>query len=130
LHLRFHGYSSGQWTDAAVRRYVRDAGDQLTRLHKLTRADCTTRNRRKAAALRASYDSLEDRIAVLSEEEELRSIRPDLDGNDIMELLGIGPGRDVGDAYKFLLERRLDRGPVEPDEAKAELLQWWDDRNS
>ena len=130
LHLRFHGYSSGQWTDAAVRRYVRDAGDQLTRLHKLTRADCTTRNRRKAAALRASYDNLEDRIAVLSEEEELRSIRPDLDGNEIMELLGIGPGRDVGDAYKFLLERRLDRGPVEPDEAKAELLQWWDDRNS
>ncbi|MGA9146222.1 MAG: CCA tRNA nucleotidyltransferase, partial [Candidatus Nanopelagicales bacterium] len=129
LHLRFHGYSSGQWTDAAVRRYVRDAGDELTRLHKLTRADCTTRNRRKAAALRASYDSLEDRIAVLSEEEELRSVRPDLDGNEIMELLGIGPGRDVGDAYKYLLERRLDRGPVEPEEAKSELLHWWESRN-
>ena len=129
LHLRFHGYSSGQWTDAAVRRYVRDADDELTRLHKLTRADCTTRNRRKAAALRASYDSLEDRIAVLSEEEELRSVRPDLDGNEIMELLGIGPGRDVGDAYKYLLERRLDRGPVEPEEAKSELLRWWESRN-
>lgn len=128
LHLRFHGYSSGQWTDAAVRRYVRDAGDQLTRLHKLTRADCTTRNRRKAAALRASYDNLEERIAVLSEEEELRSVRPDLDGNQIMELLGIGPGRDVGDAYKFLLERRLDRGPVEQDVAIAELLEWWSQR--
>jgi poly(A) polymerase len=129
LHLRFHGYSSGQWTDAAVRRYVRDAGDELTRLHKLTRADCTTRNRRKAAALRASYDNLEDRIAVLSEEEELRAVRPDLDGNEIMELLGIGPGRNVGDAYKYLLERRLDRGPVEPEEAKSELLRWWESRN-
>ncbi len=130
LHLRFHGYSTGQWTDSAVRRYVRDADGELTRLHKLTRADCTTRNRRKAAALRASYDSLEARIAVLSEEEELRSVRPDLDGNQIMELLGIGPGRDVGDAYKFLLERRLDRGPVEPDVAEAELRAWWEERTS
>ena len=128
LHLRFHGYSSGQWTDAAVRRYVRDAGDELSRLHKLTRADCTTRNRRKAAALAASYDNLEARIAVLSEEEELKSIRPDLDGTQIMEILGIEPGREVGEAYKFLLERRLDRGPATPDVATAELRQWWSER--
>lgn len=128
LHLRFHGYSSGQWTDAAVRRYVRDAGDELTRLHKLTRADCTTRNRRKAAALAASYDNLEARIVVLSEEEELKSIRPDLDGTQIMEILGIAPGREVGEAYKFLLERRLDRGPATPEEATAELHQWWSER--
>ncbi len=130
LHLRFHGYSGGQWTDAAVRRYVRDADDELIRLHKLTRADCTTRNRRKAAALAASYDNLEARIAVLSEEEELRSVRPDLDGNDIMELLGIGPGRDVGEAYKFLLERRLDRGPVDRETAVTELRDWWSLRAS
>lgn len=125
LHLRFHGYSGGQWTDSAVRRYVRDAGDQLTRLHKLTRADCTTRNQRKAAALRAAYDNLEARIAVLAEEEELDAMRPDLDGNQIMEILGIGPGREVGQAYKFLLERRLDRGPVSADVAEAELREWW-----
>lgn len=129
LHLRFHGYSSGQWTDAAVRRYVRDAGDQLTRLHKLTRADCTTRNRRKAAALAASYDNLEARIEVLSQEEELKSVRPDLDGTQIMEILGIAPGREVGEAYKFLLERRLDRGPVSQDVAIAELRQWWSERS-
>lgn len=128
LHLRFHGYSTGQWTDSAVRRYVRDADGELTRLHKLTRADCTTRNRRKAAALRTSYDNLEERISVLSEEEELRAVRPDLDGNQIMELLGIGPGRDVGDAYKFLLERRLDRGPADPEVAIAELRGWWEER--
>lgn len=128
LHLRFHGYSSGEWTDSAVRRYVRDAGDELTRLHKLTRADCTTRNRRKAAALRASYDSLEVRIAELSKEEELQSVRPDLDGTAIMEILGIGPGREVGEAYKFLLNRRLDRGPVPPAEAEAELRTWWTTR--
>ncbi len=125
LHLRFHGYSGGQWTDSAVRRYVRDAGDQLPRLHKLTRADCTTRNRRKAAALAASYDSLESRIAELSAQEELNSIRPDLDGNAIMAILDVSPGRDVGAAYKFLLERRLDRGPVSPDVAAAELRAWW-----
>lgn len=128
LHLRFHGYSTGQWTDSAVRRYVRDADGELTRLHKLTRADCTTRNRRKAAALRTSYDNLEERISVLSEEEELRAVRPDLDGNQIMELLGIGPGRDVGDAYKFLLERRLDRGPADPEVAITELRGWWEER--
>ncbi|NQU36294.1 MAG: CCA tRNA nucleotidyltransferase [Actinobacteria bacterium] len=129
LHLRFHGYSSGQWTDAAVRRYVRDAGDELTRLHKLTRADSTTRNQRKAAALQASYDSLEARIAVLSEEEEMKAVRPDLDGQQIMAILGISPGREVGVAYKYLLERRLDRGPVDEATAEAELREWWDQRS-
>ncbi len=128
LHLRFHGYGGGNWTDSAVRRYVRDAGDQLTRLHKLTRADSTTRNRRKAAALQATYDELEQRISILAEVEEMQAVRPDLDGNRIMELLGIGPGREVGQAYKFLLERRLDRGPVEPDVAEEELLAWWSQR--
>jgi poly(A) polymerase len=125
LHLRFHGYGMGEWTDSAVRRYVRDAGDQLTRLHKLTRADCTTRNPRKAAALRRSYDDLEDRIAVLAQAEELAAIRPDLDGNQIMAILGIPPGRAVGRAYSWLLERRLDVGPLGPDRAEAELRAWW-----
>jgi poly(A) polymerase len=109
LHLRFHGYGSGEWTDAAVRRYVRDAGDQLERLHILTRADCTTRNRRKAERLSRTYDELEARIAHLAEQEELDSIRPDLDGNQIMQILGIGAGREVGEAYKFLLELRTAR---------------------
>jgi poly(A) polymerase len=125
LHLRFHGYGSGEWTDSAVRRYVRDAGDQLERLHILTRADCTTRNQRKADRLRRTYDSLEERIARLSEEEELASIRPDLDGNQIMTILGIGPGREVGDAYKFLLELRMDEGPRSPEDAEAALRAWW-----
>jgi poly(A) polymerase len=125
LHLRFHGYGSGEWTDSAVRRYVRDAGDQLERLHVLTRADCTTRNRAKADRLRRTYDDLETRIARLREQEELDAIRPDLDGNQIMELLGIPPGRDVGEAYKFLLELRLDHGPMSQDAAKAALLEWW-----
>jgi poly(A) polymerase len=128
LHLRFHGYGSGEWTDSAVRRYVRDAGDQLARLHVLTRADCTTRNQRKADRLRRTYDDLEARIARLSEEEELASLRPDLDGNQIMEVLGIGPGRDVGEAYKFLLELRLDNGPMAEDDAKAALTAWWSAR--
>ncbi len=123
-HLRFHGYGSGEWTDSAVRRYVRDAGDQLERLHVLTRADCTTRNRRKAERLRRTYDELEERIERLSEEEELASIRPDLDGNQIMGILGIGPGREVGEAYRHLLELRLDRGPMDEDEATAALLEW------
>jgi poly(A) polymerase len=123
-HLRFHGYGSGEWTDSAVRRYVRDAGDQLDRLHVLTRADCTTRNKRKADALRRTYDELEERITRLSEAEELASIRPDLDGNQIMEILGIGPGRTVGLAYRHLLELRLDRGPMTEEEAKAALLEW------
>jgi poly(A) polymerase len=124
LHLRFHGYGSGEWTDSAVRRYVRDAGDQLDRLHVLTRADCTTRNQRKAERLRRTYDDLETRIARLSEEEELASIRPDLDGNQIMEILGIGPGPEVGKAYRHLLELRLDHGPMGYEEAKAALLAW------
>jgi poly(A) polymerase len=125
LHLRFHGYGEGQWTDSAVRRYVRDAGDQLERLHVLTRADCTTRNQRKAERLRRAYDDLEDRIERLSAEEELASIRPDLDGGQIMEILSIPPGRDVGAAYRFLLELRLDEGPQSYDEVKAALLAWW-----
>src|SRR5690606_4084669 len=115
LHLRFHGYGSGEWTDSAVRRYVRDAGEGLDRLHIPPRADRTTRNARKAARLRRTYDDLEARIAKLSEEEELASIRPDLDGTQIMEILGIGPGREVGAAYKFLLELRMDDGPQSPE---------------
>jgi poly(A) polymerase len=125
LHLRFHGYGSGEWTDSAVRRYVRDADDQLERLHVLTRADCTTRNRRKAERLRRTYDALEERIARLSEEEELKAIRPDLDGNQIMEILGIGPGREVGEAYRFLLDLRMEEGTHTPDEARTALLAWW-----
>jgi poly(A) polymerase len=125
LHLRFHGYGSGEWTDSAVRRYVRDAGDQLAQLHKLTRADCTTRNPRKAAALRRTYDSLEHRIGELAEAEELASLRPDLDGNQIMAILGIGPGREVGEAYRWLLERRLDEGPLGGERAEQELRAWW-----
>ncbi len=124
LHLRFHGYGSGEWTDSAVRRYVRDAGDQLERLHILTRADCTTRNARKAARLQRTYDTLEERIAVLAEQEELQSIRPDLDGNQIMEILGIGPGPEIGKAYKFLLELRLENGPMSEDDAAAALGAW------
>jgi poly(A) polymerase len=125
LHLRFHGYGDGEWTDSAVRRYVRDAGDQLERLHVLTRADCTTRNRRKADRLRRTYDQLEERIARLSEQEELASIRPDLDGNQIMEILGIGPGREVGEAYRFLLELRMEEGPQSPEDAERALRGWW-----
>jgi poly(A) polymerase len=125
LHLRFHGYGRGEWTDSAVRRYVTDAGDLLPRLHKLVRSDCTTRNRRRAAALSATYDSLEQRIAELSEAEDLARVRPDLDGNAIMEILGIGPGREVGEAWRFLKDLRLERGPLDPDEAEAELRAWW-----
>lgn len=125
LHLRFHGYASGEWTDSAVRRYVRDAGDQIHRLHKLTRADCTTRNRRKADALRHTYDSLEARIAVLEAQEELNSIRPDLDGEQIMEILGLTPSPQVGKAYKYLLEYRLDNGPMSYDQAVEVLRTWW-----
>lgn len=124
LHLRFHGYGEGQWTDSAVRRYVRDAGDLLPWLHVLTRADCTTRNQRKADRLRRSYDDLEERIARLSEQEELASIRPDLDGNQIMEILGIPAGPLVGTAYQYLLELRLDRGPMSYDEAREALVAW------
>ncbi|WP_329034045.1 CCA tRNA nucleotidyltransferase [Streptomyces sp. NBC_01725] len=129
LHLRFHGYGTGEWTDSAVRRYVRDAGPLLDRLHKLTRSDCTTRNKRKAMALSRAYDGLEERIAQLQEQEELDSIRPDLDGNQIMETLGVGPGPVIGAAYKFLLELRLESGPMGRDEAVSALKEWWASQN-
>ncbi|TLQ44867.1 CCA tRNA nucleotidyltransferase [Streptomyces marianii] len=125
LHLRFHGYGTGEWTDSAVRRYVRDAGPLLERLHKLTRSDCTTRNKRKASALSRTYDGLEERIAQLQEQEELDAIRPDLDGNQIMEILGVGPGPVIGKAYAFLLELRLENGPMVHDDAVAALKEWW-----
>lgn len=125
LHLRFHGYGKGQWTDSAVRRYVTDAGELLPRLHKLVRADCTTRNKRRAAALRATYDELEVRIARLQEQEDLDRVRPDLDGNAIMELLGLPPGPEVGRAWRYLKELRLDRGPMTRTEAEAALQEWW-----
>ncbi|MCS5723175.1 CCA tRNA nucleotidyltransferase [Herbiconiux sp. CPCC 203407] len=125
LHLRFFGYTDGAWTDSAVRRYVRDAGDQLERLHILTRADVTTRNRRKADQLAFAYDDLEDRIATLAAQEEIDSVRPDLDGEQIMRILGIAPGREVGQARAFLLELRLDEGPLPPEEATERLLAWW-----
>ena len=124
LHLRFYGYGRGEWRDSAVRRYVTDAGDLLPRLHKLTRSDCTTRNKRKAAALSADYDALEERIARLQAEEDLNRVRPDLDGNAIMELLDIPPGPIVGQAWKFLKDLRLERGPLPHDEAVAELMTW------
>ncbi len=130
LHLRFHGYGEGKWTDSAVRRYVTDAGPLLSRLHKLVRADCTTRNRRRAARLQANYDSLEARIAELAAQEDLQRVRPDLDGNEIMELLGIPPGPQVGEAWKYLKELRLDRGPLTRDEAIAELMTWWRSRGN
>jgi poly(A) polymerase len=129
LHLRFHGYGDGEWTDSAVRRYVRDAGELLTHLHVLTRADCTTRNARKAARLAATYDSLEARIEVLMEQEELSKIRPDLDGAEVMQLLGIKPGADVGRALDFLMELRMDQGPLGKEKATELLLQWWATRN-
>ncbi|MGY0060032.1 CCA tRNA nucleotidyltransferase [Streptomyces sp. LZ34] len=125
LHLRFHGYGTGEWTDSAVRRYVRDAGPLLERLHKLTRSDCTTRNKRKAGALSRAYDGLEERIARLQQQEQLDAIRPDLDGNEIMKILGIGPGPQVGKAYKHLLELRLEHGPMERDAAVTALQDWW-----
>jgi poly(A) polymerase len=124
LHLRFHGFGTGEWTDSAVRRYVTDAGPLLTRLHALTRADCTTRNKAKAERLARNYDVLEQRIADLAEEEELARIRPDLDGNEIMTLLGISPGPAVGRAYKHLLDLRMEHGPLGKDRAVQELLGW------
>lgn len=124
LHLRFHGYGRGEWTDSAVRRYVTDAGPLLSRLHKLVRADCTTRNRRKALALQRTYDELEVRIARIAAEEDLARVRPDLDGNEIMRLLGLEPGPLVGQAWKHLKELRLERGPLEHEEAVEELLRW------
>jgi poly(A) polymerase len=124
LHLRFYGYGRGEWTDSAVRRYVTDAGPLLSRLHALTRSDVTTRNKRKAAQLAADYDALEERIARIAAEEDLARVRPDLDGNAIMELLGLPPGPLVGEAWRYLKELRLDRGPLDHDEAVQELLQW------
>jgi len=130
LHLRFHGYGDGAWTDSAVRRYVTDAGPLLERLHRLTRADCTTRNKRKAARLSGAYDDLEARIAELREQEELAAIRPDLDGEQIMEILGLRPGPEVGQAYRFLMELRLEAGPLGPEAAREELLRWWRSRTT
>jgi poly(A) polymerase len=124
LHLRFYGYGRGEWTDSAVRRYVTDAGPLLPRLHKLTRSDVTTRNKRKAANLAADYDALEERISRIEAEEDLARVRPDLDGNAIMELLGVPPGPIVGQAWRYLKELRLDRGPLTHDEAEAELFKW------
>jgi poly(A) polymerase len=125
LHLRFHGYGDGKWTDSAVRRYVRDAEEQLIRLHKLTRADCTTRNDAKAEKLRNAYNDLEQRIVELSKQEELKSMRPELDGAEIMKVLGIKPGPEVGKAYQFLLDLRLDKGIIGIDKATEELKTWW-----
>ncbi len=129
LHLRFHGYGSGEWTDSAVRRYVRDAGPLLTHLHLLTRADCTTRNKKKAESLAKTYDQLEERIALLMEQEELDKIRPDLSGEEIMQILAIKPSPTVGKAYDFLLELRLEKGPIGKEAATAELLTWWKGQN-
>ena len=128
LHLRFHGYGDGAWTDSAVRRYVTDAGPLLPKLHKLVRADCTTRNKRRAARLQANYDNLETRIAELAAKEDLQRVRPDLDGNEIMQLLGIPAGPEVGEAWRYLKELRLERGPLSKQEATAELLAWWNAR--
>jgi len=128
LHLRFHGYGDGEWTDSAVRRYVRDAGELLTHLHVLTRADCTTRNKRKAESLALTYQSLEERIDELMEKEELSKIRPDLDGEEVMGLLQLKPSRAVGDAMDFLLELRLERGPLGAGLAEIELMKWWETR--
>lgn len=128
LHMRFHGYGqsgSSEWTDSAVRRYVSDAGPLLPRLHLLVRADCTTRNEKKARRLQRTYDSLEQRIAELREKEDLEAVRPALDGNAIMEVLGLAPGPEVGKAWAYLKELRLDRGPMDRDEAEEELKKWW-----
>ena len=124
LHLRFHGFTSGEWTDSAVRRYVADAGPLLDRLNRLVRSDCTTRNPRKAAALAEAYAELERRIALLAQEEELAAIRPDLDGHEIMSVLGVPGGPLVGRAYQHLLAVRMDRGPLSKDAATAELRRW------
>ncbi|MEA9985373.1 MULTISPECIES: CCA tRNA nucleotidyltransferase [Subtercola] len=128
LHLRFFGYTDGAWTDSAVRRYVRDAGSQLERLHMLVRADVTTRNVRKADRLSFAYDDLESRIAELAEQEQLDSTRPDLDGEQIMGILNLSPGREVGEAYRFLLELRLEEGALGEEEATRRLTEWWSTR--
>ena len=130
LHMRFHGFGEGQWTDSAVRRYVTDAGELLPKLHKLVRADCTTRNPRKAARLQRTYDHLEERIADIAAKEDLARVRPDLDGNEIMQILGLKPGPEVGKAWKYLKELRLERGELDHDEAVAELKTWWENENA
>ena len=130
LHLRFHGYGDGEWSDSAVRRYVRDAGELLTHLHVLTRADCTTRNKAKATRLSGVYDSLEARIEILMEQEELSKIRPDLDGAQVMALLNLKPSREVGAAMNFLMELRLDQGQIGEEKATVELLNWWKNRGT
>jgi poly(A) polymerase len=129
LHLRFHGYGNGEWTDSAVRRYVRDAEDLLIHLHLLTRADCTTRNKKKAESLARIYDQLEERIVQLMEQEELNKIRPDIDGDEIMKILGVKPSPVVGEAYNYLLELRLEHGPLGVEKATQELLTWWRAKN-
>ncbi len=126
MHLRFHGYGEARWSDSAVRRYVTDAGDQLERLHRLTRADVTTQNRRKAQQLSFAYDDLEQRIAELREREEVDAIRPDLDGSQIMEILDLSPGPLVGQAYRHMLELRMEHGPLGSERARHELLAWWE----
>jgi len=128
LHLRFFGYTEGAWTDSAVRRYVRDAGPLLERLHILTRADVTTRNRKKADRLSFAYDDLEQRIVQLAEAEGIAAVRPDLGGQQIMAILGVNPGREVGEAYRFMLELRLDEGPLPAAEAEKRLRSWWSSR--
>ena len=127
LHMRFYGFGEGQWTDSAVRRYVTDAGELLPRLNKLVRADCTTRNPRKAARLQRTYNNLEERIAELAAKEDLARVRPDLDGNQIMQILDLKPGPDVGRAWKFMKDLRLERGELEHDEAVAALKAWWEE---
>lgn len=130
LHLRFHGYGEQAWSDSAVRRYVADAGPMLTRLHRLTRADCTTRNRRRAARLEHAYDDLEKRIAQLAEKEELSRIRPELDGEEIMQILQLKPGPQVGKAYKYLLNLRLEEGEIGKEAARERLLEWWESESA
>ena len=128
LHLRFHGYGGGEWTDSAVRRYITDAGPLLPRLHRLTRSDCTTRNRRKAESLSRTYDDLEKRIARLLEQEQLDAVRPELDGTEIAQVLGIAPGPVLGRAYRHLLSVRMDRGPIGREAAILALRAWWADQ--
>lgn len=128
LHMRFHGFGENQWTDSAVRRYVTDAGDLLPRLHKLVRADCTTRNAKKARRLRRTYDQLEERIEEIGRKEDLARVRPDLNGNEIMEILGLQPGPEVGQAWSYLKELRLEHGPLEREDAIAKLREWWDSK--
>ena len=128
LHMRFHGFGENQWTDSAVRRYVTDAGDLLPRLHKLVRADCTTRNAKKARRLQRTYDQLEKRIEEIGRKEDLARVRPDLNGNEIMEILGLQPGPEVGQAWSYLKELRLEHGPLEREDAIAKLREWWDSK--